>query len=740
MPSSDTELVLTRGNRSAVFTRTDEGWTPGWFLEDGRPMLRFKDHEWLSIGPVKPRFARQVEIRNLWYRFSGEAHVGQTLVNWFVIITWDRRGEGFEIQASFKPTRPIELLEAGTSFETPYEYDGSETVTTTIGMNPVSQWKGAERITPPIWGNPAWIYARPQSVRMTAPCNTPYLCQAVTNAGAIRDRFVTIVADWNHCSFKDVFATPTRDVQISPPSPFGNKADLRGYKYLVGALNWSSSFAKDPNVLFDEHGHTQILALDAMFCKAWERASAMDPPYDGQNPAFDRASARNVTWRSATTWLRDVFCSDKPTDGLYRPGEGICTYAIGTRPKGGNSDYSMHWWPQWTGPLHYRALLTADRELEATCDKLDHVYAGIHKQNSFQSIGATITILPAIWWIHSAGRNGVLQDAFAPTLQSILQQSVSENGKPRAMDYGAQASIAETLLLGSEIYRSIAMREQALVLLGEMAVRLDTKFWEFNVGPAGSLWHGGQIRSLGHGHAIVANLLAHRLTGDPRFLTYAHRFSRYLLSISYATHNSSLDPDFDLRGWCNGSNAGRDQIAEAPPWETQNGLLCISSLMDDLDLESGFYDALWFISRTGLAQFPAARTMKRVLDRAYRPQYVARESIATERDYYDILPYLAYENPYDQTLLASYQGTDCLLGEFVYGSGLASAADKRLGVIVPRAALMDLRELSERVVHVWNPLEIPVSTTVTAAWPDGTSTTAPIEIGARQCAKIRLKR
>jgi len=241
--------------------------------------------------------------------------------------------------------------------------------------------------------------------------------------------------------------------------------------------------------------------------------------------------------------------------------------------------------------------------------------------------------------------------------------------------------------------------------------------------------HGGQVRPLGHGHAAVANLLAWRLTNREAYRVAAHRYARYLAAICYAVHNGSQDPDFDWRGWANGSNAGRDQIAEFPPWETQNGLLCVAALMDDLALEPGFYGLLWYIGRTGLAQFPAARGSKRVLDEAMRPQFRPRAGIASERDFYDRLPYLAYENPHDQTLLASYQGTDCLLGELVYGGGLAAADDPRLGVFVPAAATLDPGLLKRRVIHVWNPLrDRTIKASVSVEWPGGARTSRKVEV------------
>jgi hypothetical protein len=306
-------------------------------------------------------------------------------------------------------------------------------------------------------------------------------------------------------------------------------------------------------------------------------------------------------------------------------------------------------------------------------------------------------------------------------MDALCRRSCAENGRVRRMDSGVQAAYAEAMLLAHGAFGEPAFREQALVLLAEINARLDAAFWSFNCGETASLIHGGQIRSMGHGHAVMANLLAHRLLKDTRYLSAARRFGRFLVGISYATSNGSADPDFDFRGWCNGSNAGRDQIAEFPPWETTNALLCLAALMAEAELEPAFYDLLWYFARTGPAQFPAARTLKRLLGQDYGVRYVPREDVASERDFYDVLPYLAYENPHDQTLAASYQGSDCLLGELVFGGGLARAEDDRLGVIVPRAATLDPAERTERIVHAWNPLAHSIETEVVVSWPDNTT-------------------
>ena len=753
MPDDET-IEIAHGAKRAVFRRTEQGWAPEWFYDGATPMLRFKDHEWLSIGHVRPGHADEAKTVDGGAVFRGTTPYGRTPVAWSVSVRPDAHGEGFDVECELTPAEPVELLEAYSTFETPYDYDGSETVTTVIGMNPVSRWVGGERIAPPIWENPAWVYSRPQAVRRTAPCSAPYLFQAITAAAGAGDRFVTVVGDWNVCKVHDVYAAPTRSAPPDPPGGFGNPADVRGYKYVVGALNWSSAFAKDPNVLFaggeahrqrvlvDFAGEMPGGALDEALLRAWHRAALLDVPADGRVEAFERARRRGATWRAAAGWLRNVFSGSEYVPGLYKPDQGIRTYAPGTRPKAG-PDYSWGWWTQWSGPLHYRAALTGDEQLARACDRNDERFAEHSGRIDYfhgGDIATKVTSLPSVWWVRGGGAGGVLHDAMKPMLAAAAQQSAAENGKVRAFDSGAQASLAEALLLGAEAYGQAAMRDQAIVLLGEMNTKLDGAFWEFNVGRTGSLMHGGQIRSLGHGHAVLANLLAARQTGEAAYRAAARRFARYLLAVNYATHNGSADADFDWRGWCNGSNAGRDQIAEFPPWETQNGLLCMAALTGADEMPAPFYDVLWYIARTGLAQFPVARSLKRVLDESMNVRYVPREQIASERDFYDALPYLAYENPHDQTLLASYQGSDCILGEFVYGGGLARAGDERLGVLVPAAATMDLRALDERTVHVWNPTPEAVESSVIVTWPDGATDERPVTAPPREVVRIEFRK
>jgi len=744
-------LEVCVGNKRAVFPRTDEGWACDWFYEDDRPMMRFKDHEWLCIGHVHPTCAKEAErLPDGGIRFTSVDHYGTTRVDWEITVQPDPLGVGFVIDCILKPEKSIELLEAYCFFETPYDYDGTETATGVAGMNPAVKWEGNKQISPPTWNNPAWAYTRPQEIRITAPCDAPILCQALEPINGEPPRYITVVGDWTVCRVRDVCSHPTRNCPGDPPSAFASGAETRGYKYCMGAPNWSTCFIKDWNVLFEhDQPNRQRVALDfssdmpggtldTFFYRAWERACAFSFPADARIEAYERVTGRGVTWETALQWLRDVFAGDKTshffkTDGP--PYGGFSCYCLGSRPKAWDS-YNWGNWCQWGPNFHYRALLTGDEALAARCREYDKNYAEQRKDAPLSEYHSGT--MPVMWWAYRHGGQGILADVVKPIAEAQYRESVAENGKERYYDGGGMACTAHGLLLSFLTLDKEKYRDQGMLVLDEVNDRLDTKFWAFNGGAAKSLVHGGQIRSLGHGNAVLANMLAADITGEARYMEYAHRFARYLLSLCYACHNSSRDPDFDFRGWCNGSNGGRDQIAEFPPWETTYGLLSLVSLMSELDLEGGFHDLVWYFARTGLAQFPAARTLKRLYKQNGDPVYVPRDSLGSEPDFFDVDAYLAYENPRDQTLLVGYQGADCVLGELVFAGGLARAGDPRLGVVVPNAAVYDLEVASKRDVLVWNPTQDPIESIVTNRWPDGSTDEQSVTAPPRQATKLHF--
>jgi len=368
------------------------------------------------------------------------------------------------------------------------------------------------------------------------------------------------------------------------------------------------------------------------------------------------------------------------------------------------------------------------------------LYAGYAEKAKLPKEGVPVDMctVPTLWWLAGAGRNSPLAATLHQPLRRTLEKSIAENGKERSTDYGCQAIKAEGFLLAAGAYNEKDFEVQALVLLHGIMGTLDRNFWEFNCGSKGSMLHGNQLRPFGHGHASLSNTLAWLRTGKPEHLAAARRFARFMVGICYATTNGSNDPDFDWRGWANGSITGMDQLATCPPWETMQGLMSMAVLLDACQAENGLYDALWWISRTGLGAYPAARRFKRALSTAYQERFVPRAALASERDFYDGLPYLAYENPIDQTMLASYQGTDALLAELVFGGGLARATDPRLGVFVPEAYTMNPELQTRRTVHVWNPTPQAIRADIIARWPNGQETRHAVSVDGRKAARLTL--
>ena len=535
MTNGDNRIELRNGNRIAVFRKTDQGWAPGWFLDGERPMLRFKDHEWLSIGHFRPAFAAAAKAGRVSATFGGEVLYGKTPVTWSVKVSVDRLSGGFAVETSFTPAKSIELMEAFTSFESPYEYDGTEQVTTVIGQNPLTQWKGKQKVSPEQWTHPFWSYNRPECVHMTGACNAPLLCQELKNADGSNARYLTVVGDWSVCKAHDVFMTPTRTVDNAAGDWSENKkAALRGYKYIVGAVNWSSSMAQDPNVLYKAgiRQRQRVFvtyastvpggSFDHQLIAAWERAAACDFPADGRVAAHDFAIARGATGPTAVAWLKTVFRAEHRTEGLFDPHHGIATYADGTRPRGGG--YGWDWWPQWAGHFHYQALIKGDAALAERCEALDRKFAEVTTGRDYGMMDVpivSVTSLPSLWWIAGAGRDGTLARTLRPAVEATWKRSVDENGKQRRADYGSQAARAEGLLLAAEAYGEARYAAQAQVLLGELNARLDGNFWEFGCTDWSDKMHGGQVRPMGYGHAITSNLLAWKQTQRADYLTSA---------------------------------------------------------------------------------------------------------------------------------------------------------------------------------------------------------------------------
>ena len=268
----------------------------------------------------------------------------------------------------------------------------------------------------------------------------------------------------------------------------------------------------------------------------------------------------------------------------------------------------------------------------------------------------------------------------------------------------------------------------------------------------------GQARPFGHAVAMTANVLAWRRLGDEAYLRAAERFGNLLVGQHFITWDESPSPDLDTRGWSHGSTGGRDQWAQLPPWETGFSLQQLAQLILAGKGREGFYDVLWLFAHTGLAMFPKARTLKRLYTPDMQHTYRQIDAVATERAFYLSLPYLAYENPWDQTMLAGYQGVEPIILCLYLGGGLVRAEDDRVLALVPQAAAYDASVAREFTAEVWNPLEEQVETRLIGTvavkrgeqWncsgavsgvvsPDAPAT-EPFAVAPRTVARVRFQR
>jgi hypothetical protein len=147
------------------------------------------------------------------------------------------------------------------------------------------------------------------------------------------------------------------------------------------------------------------------------------------------------------------------------------------------------------------------------------------------------------------------------------------------------------------------------------------------------------------------------------------------------------------------------------------------------------YDLLWLGARTTLSMVPAARTHKRIYDTKGRAVYRPVKEFANERAIYARFPFVAYENPWDQTLQATYQGSDPLGNHLTWGGEIARAEDDRLLVLVPVAAAF--RTDTTGPVQCWNPTAETIHTTVHVRPGPGAATKpVTVEVASRSLVQL----
>jgi hypothetical protein len=756
-PAPD-RLELVNGNQRCVFVRTTAtGWKPDWFYLGGERHLRFKDHEWMSVGNERALLLDLVEDTPGRKTFRGSVTYYGTSIPCEVSVSLPESCPGFEVRSSLTPPIDVELQEALSSFETPYVHDGEESVLCAIGMEPILVTSKGKKLAGIEWENPLWFYNRPGVARMTSETFAPYLAHQITTAAG-RNR-VTLLLDGVESTFADLYATPTRrvigdgDETYDPATEFSKGEGRNGYKFIVGAFNWSSTLKKDPNLLV-EGGQTirQCLLIDftgdddkrtpdAWLQDAWGRLLLRSMPSDGLITAQKIARDQGVTWQTASEELIKVLRQEE-IPGLWSSERGIAVYIDGTRPKAGglNQGFSMLWLAPAAYLAHWRGDTALTDRTRTLGEKFAASVANADPAEAFTLGTCFFVAVPAMRLL--ALRPDLMPDlgkAATHYLDGMLAAH-RDGAKPEGLgDYGVRTIAAHALLLGGRALGDKRYSDHALTMLDFINAQLDERFWFFGGGFGEKCPAGHQARTLGYAHAIYSNLEAHRFTGNASYLAAARRFANFLSALFYSTINQSPVPDFDTRGWAHGALSGRDQIAEFPPFETCDGVRSIAALAQYMELPDSMYDLIWLTSRTTLAMMPAARTHKRIHDTQGRVVYRPLNDFANERAIYGRFPFVSYENPWDQTLQATYQGAEPIPNRLTFGGEIGQADDDRILVFSPHAAAWNVNHDGSFPMLCWNPLKVPVRTTLRLrARPGAGAVSQEIELAPRSPVRVTV--
>lgn len=731
---SSTRCVIRNGSQSATFVANAAGaWRPEWFRQEKRPMLRFKDHEWLNIGGLRVTEGQLLAQTTRSLLVGGRADIGGTPVEWQVCVSAARDGgSGFTVETEFVPlAEPIEVLEGLSTFELPYEYDGSEHSMLMMCQQPVYRFEGNKELSGAGFMQPLWYYGRIGRAHLTYPSASPLMVHRVHMPDGGNERCTMLIGNWDACSVHDMFAQPTRNLSDQPADvPFKDarlkvKPGRRGMKYLVGALNWNCSLHKDPNLLVEAgKGLRQEVTVDfrdalprgrwdAWLADGWERLCAIHFPKDGRVGAYEVAKSRGASWVAAAQWLGEKCGRKEGHPGFLYPDTGTCVYAPHTRPKWDHG--AAFFAGQYAGPLAYLAHAWKNRPLSAAAERVATMFFNDkhHDPKQLWTIGLTPMYTAMLRKAQVQGLNPAQREKLENLVCTRTEVMLNPVGDRRP-DPGMLAWEAYANLVAAEVFDRKRHEAAARELLGRINPKLDGEFWNFNCAVIGDLVGAGQSRPFGHAIGVAANVLAYRRFKEAAYLEAATRFANLFLGMHGITWNESPAPDLDTRGWCHGSTGGRDQIAQLPPWETGLALQQLGMLATEGRARPGLMDMLWLFSHTGLAQFPKARTLKRL----YRPDmsitYRPIDELATERAYYLSIPYLAYENPWDQTMLAGYQGVEPIILSLYLGGGLVASTDERVLALVPEAATYDLAISKRFTAWLWNPLAAPVETRLRA--------------------------
>ena len=712
------KIVLKNGRQSITFIKkNNQTFSPEWFREDDKLMLRFKDHEFLNIGFLRIKEGILLELENNRALFGGKVYFADVEVLWKVEIAIpEDKKSGFLIETKFMPVDySIEVLEGLSFFETPYEYDDNCEIFTFISQQPVYYFKNGSEISGAGFNHPFWYYAKFGSAHLTAPSSTPFVFNQISNSDGTNQRNIIIIGNWNETDIKDIFVHPTRK----------NEKGLKGMKFLVGGINWNNSLYKDPNILVKKNKEikqkliidytSSILEnrIDKILAEGWERCLKIHFPENGEIESYKTHKKMGISWLKSADYLSSQFNKDS---GLYNPEKGVRVYLEGTRPKW--DDGVALFCGQWIGPLSYLGYIWNEEKIIKKTEELEKKFCeGANPEIDSQQ---TWTIGPTPFYI-GALRKLFIMNCLTETLEIIKDYTKRRNEfilnpLPKTKKGDGGVLVWDTFLnfLSYLVFKDEFFKNSGKELLEKANKILEEKFWNFNCASENDFVGAGQARPFGHAVGISANILAYNIFKDEKYLLCAEKFSNFLISSHFITYNESKVKDMDTRGWAHGSTGGRDQYAQMPPWETEFSLQQISYLLLNNIKREGFYDILWLHNHTGFAQFPAARLFKRIYDKNMNIKYIRVNKLKTEEKFYKKYPYISYENPWDQTMLAGYQSVEPIILSLFYGEGIVYSSNDKVLSLIPQVPVYDKEVKNKFIVELWNPLEKEVRTKLIA--------------------------
>jgi len=708
--TSADRLEIGRGESRAQFELRDNHWAPVWIWHGDRRMLRFKNHEWLALGHVRPRASDweivEDTVERVLVRFWGQDSCFGVPVEWSVWVGAETRWPGFTITTEITPLQRIELFECFSRFETPAEYDGHEEMLCMIGQEAVSCWRGTECLTadaltaaipPSLRGGPA--YPSP-------PTRTPICCVRLIPSGQAPERHVTFLGHWDACSFRTICVAPTE---------FEN--DRRAYEFRVGTLDPQCWGGLEHRVFFEEgESYRQSISvacsselpggsLDRWFYGVFERSLRHYFPETGAQESERPGRAKKVTLAEANAWLLGVITGNG-VPGLYSPDAGMVNSVEGSSANAGR--FALASLAPWIGAIGYQSYVMRRDDLAEVCKRwIQPVAAAINEPQPASRTACPLfhEILPLLRYLRLFP-NDTLQATVRRALEKMIESPSLERANESPTDFGPEVFRSEACLMAGQMSGDKRLLETGLAGLERINEAVRSQFWRFGCGGISEdETDTGQVRPLAYGHAILCNLTAYQHGHNERYMEMAGTFARYFVSLCCATFNDSADPNFDTRGFANAAIAGHDRRIECAPIETSDSLRCLAYWLGFRpDNPAGLYDLLWLLSRTFCGVFPAAREHHAGFGADGRPVSHRTEdlptAIACQR-----FPFIAYEDPIRQTRLSPRASVEALLNYLTFGGGLASCDNERLLVLAPRAGGCDVAERVGRLVHIHNPGE-----------------------------------